>query len=659
MTSISDALPAGGLVKDRTRTKEDSFDQQLNVVIEESSRGLREMQDTDGHWVFELEADATIPSEYILLKHFIDEIDPVLEQKISVYLRECQGDHGGWPLFYDGDFNLSASVKAYFALKLAGDDINAPHMERARMAILAAGGAAKCNVFTRITLALFGQVPWRAVPVMPIEIMHLPKWFFFHLSKISYWSRTVIVPLLILMTLKPKAINPGKINIRELFEIPPESEKHYLTNSTGTWAGEFFLFFDKVLRQIEPYMPRRPRARAIKKALTFVAERLNGEDGLGGIFPAMANTVMAFHTLEYAKDDEDFITAKAAIEKLLVVEDNKAYCQPCLSPIWDTALAAQALLEVGDNKSTTAAHSSLKWLKDRQVLDVAGDWADNRPDLRPGGWAFQFWNNHYPDVDDSAVAAMSIERAKDPEFKECLERAAEWIIGMQSKNGGWGSFDADNTHYSLNHIPFADHGALLDPPTVDVSARCIGMLAQLGYGPESEPIRRGIEFIKSEQEEDGSWFGRWGTNYVYGTWSALCALNAVGEDMQAPYIRKAVEWLKSRQHFDGGWGEDGASYWDNQKDVSKASTPSQTSWALLGLMATGDVDDDSVKRGAEYLVKAPRTGAKWDEEYYNAVGFPKVFYLRYHGYSVFFPIWALSRYRNLRDSNSKTTPYGI
>jgi squalene-hopene/tetraprenyl-beta-curcumene cyclase len=659
MNSISDAVPVGGLVKDRTRAKDDSFDQQLNVVIEQTARGLREMQGTDGHWVFELEADATIPSEYILLKHFIDEIDPILEQKISVYLRECQGDHGGWPLFHDGDFNLSASVKAYFALKLTGEDVNAPHMERARIAILAAGGAAKCNVFTRITLALFGQVPWRAVPVMPIEIMHLPKWFFFHLSKISYWSRTVIVPLLILMTLKPNAVNPGNINIQELFEIPPANEKHYLTNSTGTWSGELFLFFDKVLRKVEPYMPRQPRAKAIKKALAFVAKRLNGEDGLGGIFPAMANTVMAFHALKYAKDDEDFIIAKAAIEKLLVVEDDKAYCQPCLSPIWDTALAAQALLEVGDNKSTAAANSSLKWLKDRQVLDVAGDWADSRPDLRPGGWAFQFWNNHYPDVDDSAVAAMAIERAKDPEFKECLERAAEWIIGMQSKNGGWGSFDADNTHYSLNHIPFADHGALLDPPTVDVSARCIGMLAQLGYGPESEPIRRGIEFIKSEQEEDGSWFGRWGTNYVYGTWSALCALNAVSEDMQAPYIREAVEWLKSRQHFDGGWGEDGASYWGDQKDVCKSSTPSQTSWALLGLMATGDVDDDSVKRGAEYLIKAPRTGAKWEEEYYNAVGFPKVFYLRYHGYSVFFPIWALSRYRNLRGSNSKTTPHGI
>lgn len=659
MSSFSDALPARDFQKGRELATEESFDEQLKAVIDQSAAGLRDMQAVDGHWLFELEADATIPSEYILLKHFIDEIDPALEQKIAVYLRERQGAHGGWPLYHDGDFDLSASVKAYLALKLVGDDIESPHMVHARSAILAAGGAAKCNVSTRITLALFGQVPWRAVPIMPIEIMHLPRWFFFHFSKISYWSRTVIAPLLILMTVKPQAINPRGIDIRELFETPPGQEKHYLTNSTGTLAGEFFLLMDKALRRAEPYMPCRPRASAIEKALKFVTERLNGEDGLGGIFPAMSNTVMAFHTLGYAEDNEDLAGAKRAIEKLLVVADDKAYCQPCLSPIWDTALAAQALLEVGDSKSIASARSSLLWLKDRQVLDTVGDWADSRPNLRPGGWAFQYWNSHYPDVDDSAVVGMSIDRAKDPKFKECLERAAEWIIGMQSKNGGWGSFDANNTHYSLNHIPFADHGALLDPPSVDVSARCIGMLTQLGYGADSDPVRRGVEFIKNEQEEDGSWFGRWGTNYIYGTWSALVALNAVGEDMNAPYIRKAADWLKSKQRFDGGWGEDGASYFEDRKDECKASTPSQTAWALLGLMAAGEVKDGSVTQGIEYLVKAPRTGAKWEEEYYNAVGFPRVFYLRYHGYSAYFPLWALSRYRNLRDSNSKSVPYGM
>ncbi|HAT34953.1 MAG TPA: squalene--hopene cyclase, partial [Rhodospirillaceae bacterium] len=436
MSSAADALPARGHIAGRARKTEDDFDRRLDAVIEQSAAGLRDMQSEDGHWVFELEADATIPAEYILLKHFIDEIDPALEEKIAVYLRGIQGEHGGWPLYHDGDFDISASVKAYFALKLVGDDIDAPHMTRAREAILAAGGAATCNVFTRITLALFGQVPWRAVPVMPIEIMHLPKWFFFHLSKVSYWSRTVIAPLLVLMATKPEALNPRGVDIRELFVTPPETEKGYLTNSTGAVAGDFFLGIDKLLRLFEPHMPRKPRARAIEKALSFVAERLNGEDGLGGIFPAMANTVMAYHTLGYSADNEQYATAKQAIEKLLVIEDDKAYCQPCLSPIWDTALSAQALLEIGDEESMSSVRNSLLWLKDRQVLDVVGDWADARPNLRPGGWAFQYWNSHYPDVDDSAVVAMSIERAKDPQFKECLERAAEWIIGMQSKNGG-------------------------------------------------------------------------------------------------------------------------------------------------------------------------------------------------------------------------------
>ena len=667
MNTFTDNLSVGAHTSDSEKNSAKNkpnpipkdFENRLGTVIEQAAKGLRQMQADDGHWVFELEADATIPAEYILLNHFTNEIDPIIEKKIAVYLRERQADHGGWPLYHDGNFDISASVKAYFALKLAGEDIDAPHMVKARTAILNAGGAAKCNVFTRITLALFGQVPWRAVPVMPVEIMHLPKWFFFHFSKISYWSRTVIVPLLILMTNKHRADNPLCVDIRELFLIPPEQEKNYLANSTGTLAGRLFLWVDKILRLIDPLMPRNIRAKGVEKALNFINERLNGEDGLGGIFPAMANTVMVFHTLGIDKNSEQYLVAKKAIDKLLVVKDEIAYCQPCLSPIWDTALSAQALLETGDNINTKAAHVSLSWLQERQELEVIGDWADTRPNLRPGGWAFQYWNSHYPDVDDTSVAAMSIERAKDPKYKECLERAAEWIIGMQSKNGGWGSFDADNTHYWLNHIPFADHGALLDPPTVDVSARCIGMLIQLGYTPKSDPIRRGVEYLRQEQEDDGSWFGRWGTNYVYGTWSALCALQAAGEDMNAPYIRKAVGWLTSRQRPDGGWGEDGASYWHDHKDTCKASTPSQTSWALLGLMAAGEVDSKAVKSGVEYLLQAPRDGAKWEEEYYNAVGFPRVFYLRYHGYSVFFPLWALSRFRNLSNSNTKFPSYGI
>jgi squalene-hopene/tetraprenyl-beta-curcumene cyclase len=347
------------------------------------------------------------------------------------------------------------------------------------------------------------------------------------------------------------------------------------------------------------------------------------------------------------------------LRKLLILKDESGYCQPCMSPVWDTGLAALALMEAETPRDGANAARAMNWLAERQVLDVAGDWTWQRPGLRPGGWAFQYANPHYPDVDDTALVGMALDRAGDPAQRETIERAAEWIIGMQSANGGWGSFDADNTKFYLNHIPFADHGALLDPPTADVSARCLGFLAQLGYKAEHPTIARAIQFLKREQEADGSWFGRWGTNYVYGTWSVLCALNAVHEDPQQPYIRRAVEWLKGCQREDGGWGEDGATYWRERRGECKASTPSQTAWALLALMAAGEADSDAVKRGIAHLLEAPREGCAWQEPWFTAVGFPRVFYLRYHGYCRFFPLWALARYRNLMHSNDKTVHYGI
>ncbi|MGD8809098.1 MAG: squalene--hopene cyclase [Gammaproteobacteria bacterium] len=628
-------------------------------MIKDCVAGLKKLQETDGHWVFELEADATIPSEYVLLHHFLGEINEEIEQKIAVYLRDIQGAHGGWPLFHDGDFDMSASVKAYYALKIIGDDVDAPHMKRARDAILERGGAATSNVFTRIMLALYRQVPWRAIPVMPVEIFHLPRWFPFHMSKVSYWSRTVIAPLLILMAMKPAAKNPRNVDIRELFDVPPEEVDRYLTNPTGSRWGDILLWVDSMLRLAEPYFPRAPRRKAIDKAMSFVKERLNGEHGLGAIYPAMANTVMAMTVLGYPEDHPDLVVAKEAIEKLLVLDEEKAYCQPCVSPIWDTALVAQAMLEAGADGDDPSIRKAMDWLADKQVLDVYGDWADNRPGVRPGGWPFQYANDHYPDVDDTAVVAMAMHRAAPSGYTENLSRAEEWVVGMQSRNGGWGAFDADNTHYHLNHIPFADHGALLDPPTSDVSARCIGMLAQFGYDRDNPVIRTGVDFLRNEQEEDGSWYGRWGTNYIYGTWSVLCALNAAGEDMSSDYIRKAVDYLKSQQRADGGWGEDGATYWDDKRGYARESTPSQTAWALLGLMAAGEVESDSVRRGIDYLLDAPRDGARWQEKLYTAVGFPRVFYLKYHGYSAFFPAWALARYRRLMQGNSKTVPFGM
>ncbi len=507
----------------------------LDRVIAEATAALKKRKRADGHWVFDLEADATIPAEYIMLNHYLDELEPAVEAELADYIRSIQEEHGGWPLFHRGDFDMSATVKAYYALKLVGDDIDAPHMQRAREAVLARGGPEKANVFTRYALALFGEVPWRAVPVMPVELMLAPEWFPITIFRISYWSRTVVAPLLILAALKPLAKNPRRVRIQELFVTPPLKVKRWLHNPTGHWGGTFFLTLDKVLRWIEPHVPTAMRKRAIDKALAFFTERLNGEDGLGAIFPAMANSVMAMEALGFAKDHPALVTAKKSIKLLLTPGEGKKFCQPCVSPIWDTGLAALAMMDAGESVEDSCA-----WLKDKQILDLKGDWAEKRPHVRPGGWAFQYNNAYYPDVDDTAVVGMALHRADPGKYAEPIARAAEWVEGMQSTNGGWGAFDVDNADAYLNHIPFADHGALLDPPTADVSARCISFLAQIGYERTHPAVTRGIDYLKKDQEADGSWFGRWGTNYIYGTWSVLNALNAAGEDMKQTYIRRAV-----------------------------------------------------------------------------------------------------------------------
>lgn len=644
---------------DLRRENADTDLDRLNPAIAAAADALQKGQAKDGHWVFELEADATIPAEYIMLNHYLGEIDDRIEQKLAVYLRHVQGDDGGWPLFHDGDMNVSASVKAYFALKLAGDNPDAPHMVRAREAILAAGGAANSNVFTRFALALFEQIPWRATPVSRVEFLLVPSWFPWHIYKMSYWSRTVMVPLLILASLKPKARNPRNVGIQELFVSPPSKSNFPLPNPHGNWLGKLIIGLDRLANPLQPLIPKFLTRMGIKQALNFIGPRLNGEDGLGGIFPAMANAVMAYDCLGYPRDHPGFAQTRKAIDDLLVEKDDLAYCQPCLSPIWDTALAAHALMEVGNPDSSDAVIQASNWLKDRQVEETRGDWAVRRPNIPSGGWAFQYNNDYYPDVDDTAVVAMALHRADPVGTKAAVDRSAEWVIGMQSKNGGWAAFDADNDYRLLNHIPFADHGALMDPPTADVTARSISMLCQLGYDRSHPSIAKGIDFLLREQEEDGSWFGRWGTNYIYGTWSVLSALNAAGEDPNSATFTRAVAWLKEQQRSDGGWGEDCATYWEDQRAVSKTSTPSQTSWAVLALMCAGEVESDAVRRGISYLLDERNSDGRWTERHYNAVGFPKVFYLQYHGYAVYFPLWALARYRNLKSSNSLRPAHGM
>ncbi|MGN6550970.1 MAG: squalene--hopene cyclase [Pararhizobium sp.] len=639
----------------------------LDAAIETAAGALRRARQPDGHWLFELEADATIPSEYVLFTHFLgEEADPELEAKIGRYLRRTRNAEGGWPLFHGGSLNISASVKAYFALKMIGDDPEAPHMAEARRAILAHGGAEGANVFTRILLALYGIVPWSSVPQMPVEIMLLPRWFPFHLSKISYWARTVVVPLLVLQVLKPKARNPRGVTIDELFRQPPATLglQPRAEHQSRAWFG-FFRSADVGLRLAGPLFPKRARHRAIQAALRFVRERLNSEDGLGAIFPAMVNAVLMFDALGYPESHPDRAIARRSIDKLLLVKDDEAYCQPCLSPIWDTALSCHALLEAGDAESTEAAEAGLQWLGERQELELRGDWAINRPGLKPGGWAFQYANPHYPDLDDTAVIVMAMDRIqrehRHGQYQEAISRAEVWIRGLQSRDGGWAAFDADNTAEYLNNIPFSDHGALLDPPSPDLTGRCVSMLAQLGETAGSSPVlKAGIDYLIRTQRPDGSWFGRWGINYIYGTWSSVSALNAAGLGPETPAIGRAAAWLISIQNKDGGWGESGESYKLGYKGHEPCgSSVSQTAWALLALMAAGRTEHPAVRRGVAYLVHEQQADGLWSEEHYSGTGFPRVFYLRYHGYTKYFPLWALARYRRLARTNSKQVSLGV
>lgn len=626
----------------------------LSKFLSEAMKVETDKINKNGSFVYELEADVTIPSEYILMMHFIGKIDLEIQKKIVNYIIRTQNKEGGWPLFFGGKSDISASVKAYFALKVSGINQNSNSMIKAKALILKLGGAENSNVFTKITLALFGQISWKAIPIMPIEIMRLPKWFPFHLNKISYWSRTVLVPLLIILHEKPLANNPSGTNISELFK-----DKFYnmLSNSQENifWSKIFFNL-DKIIRILEPYFPKQNKNKCKEDAYNWILKRLNGEDGLGGIFPAMLNSLIALTIDKKNRFTSEIKIVKEAINKLLIVNKAEAYCQPCVSPIWDSGWMGHVLIE---NK--LKIKRTVNWLLKKEIQSL-GDWSETKPNLKPGGWAFQYNNNFYPDVDDSALIGMLLDRY-NREFKnktvmDSIERTRRWIIGMQSKNGGWGSFDADNNYNYLNYIPFADHGALLDPPTADVTARCMSFLAQLKNKEDEEVINKAVKYIMSEQEKDGSWYGRWGTNYIYGTWSVLSALNIINFKGKNEIIKKSIMYIKNTQRSDGGWGESGQSYYEIDQNDPKFSTPSQTAWAILALMSVGEVHSTEVSEGIQYLINS-YTKENWKENHYTAVGFPKVFYLKYHGYSKYFPLLAVSRYLNLSKSNHLKTSYGV
>ena len=620
---------------------------QLANAVQQAARALLGLQHPNGYWCFELEADCTIPAEYILMMHYLGDVDQQLEWKLASYLRSRQNEDGGWPLYYRGPAEISCSIKAYYALKLAGDSPDLPHMAKARETILRLGGASRANVFTRIALAIFAQLPWRAVPFLPVECLLLPRWFPFHLSKVSYWSRTVMVPLFLLYTFKARARNPKRVSIRELFITDPWLETDYFVVHSILNHALFML--DRLGLKLYPWMPKWLRRRAIKKAEAWILERLNGEGGVGAIFPAMVNAYEALGLLGYPIDHPLRATQRRAIDDLLVVKEQSAYCQPCVSPVWDTAWACIALQQVTHERSHTAVKKAFHWLAEKQLLEEAQDWRFNRPQVSSGGWPFQFKNSHYPDLDDTAAVAYAMHKSGDKAFHNTVQRAAEWICGMQSGNGGFASFDADNDHTYLNEIPFADHGALLDPPTEDVSGRCVMLLAQLAASPQCQSVEKNcLDYLFRSQESDGPWFGRWGTNYIYGTWSVLMGLEEAGIGIEHEAVKRAAAWLKDVQRADGGWGEGCDTYFDpSKRGLGEHSTSFHTAWALLGLMSSGAVHSDSVRRGIDFLLRTQQPNGFWSDPDFNAPGFPRVFYLKYHGYDKYFPLLALARYRNL------------
>ena len=630
----------------------------VREAIARAQSHLLSRQAADGHWAGELEADVTITAEYLLHCHLIDRVKPDQERRAVRYLRRRQNREGGWSLYEAGATDLSATIKVYFAMKLAGVPVDDPTMARARERVRALGGPVKANVFTKILLALFGEYDWNGVPGMPVEIMLLPPPFFlFNIYEVSYWSRTVIVPLLVIMDRKPVKWLAPERGLDELWPVAREaaSLRFPRVPQPFSWRGlfwkSFFIAVDDGIKIWERFSPRPLRKRAIDAARLWLEERMAVPGGLGGIFPAMANAILALRLLGYADDHPLVLGQIKEIEALAAERGDELSLQPCVSPVWDTCLGVNALVESGLPADHPALVAAGEWMLDKQVL-APGDWQIKRPHVQPGGWAFQYANPYYPDLDDTAVVLMALEKTRglDPDrARLAKERGLGWLLGMQNEDGGWASFDADNDRLYLNNIPFADHGALLDPSTEDLTGRGLELLGTLGYTAEFEPAQRALQFLRRTQRDDGPWYGRWGVNYIYGTWSVLRGLRAIGVDPRQDMVQRATRWLERRQNEDGGWGETCDSY--QQPDLAGFgdSTPSQTAWALLGLMAAGRTSGPVVERGIAYLLRTQRPDGSWEDSLWNGTGFPRVFYLKYHLYAQYFPLWALGVYQHAQD----------
>jgi squalene-hopene/tetraprenyl-beta-curcumene cyclase len=628
-------------------------------AVARAQENLLRQQKPDGHWCGELLVDSTLCSDFVLFMHWLGEVDGNIQIRCARHILKRQLPDGGWNIYYGGPSEINASAKAYFALKLAGYSQDLPFMRKARENILRLGGIPRMNTFSKLYLALLGQFPWQYLPTIPVEMILLPTWAPFHIYNMSSWSRAMLIPLAIINHFKPTRELPGEKQLHELYPIGTEHQDLRLPRSERFWTWRnFFLRVDTVLKFLHPLRFKPMRQRALEEAERWMLERIGeGSDGLATVFPAMLNCMIALRALGYSKDHPVYQKAAQDFAGLFVDDPEDFRIQPCLSPVWDTAINLISLAESGLSPEHPALRRASDWLINKEVR-IRGDWAVNNPHHEASGWAFEYNNIYYPDVDDTAMVLMAL-RLASPQDKEALDllfrRALDWELSFQCKDGGWAAFDKEVTTPWLEDMPFADHNAILDPTCSDLTARTLELLGYIGFDPKADCVRKAVRHLIRTQESDGSWYGRWGVNYIYGTWQVLRGLRAIGENMTQPWILRARDWLESCQNENGGWGETCATYENPSAKGIGNSTASQTAWAVMGICACGDLNRPSVERGLRFLLDSQRPDGSWHEPEITGTGFPGVFYLKYDFYRQNFPLLAFATYLNLR-SGRMTQP---
>jgi squalene-hopene/tetraprenyl-beta-curcumene cyclase len=625
-----------------------NFENQLDSAIHKSRDFLLSQQTAEGYWVDELESNVTVTAELIFFMHLTKTVDLKKQKGITNYLIYKQREDGSWPLYFGGPCDINSTVESYMALKMAGIPEDRSEMIRAREAIFANGGIKATRVFTKIFLAMFSQISWDVCPAVPVEIILFKNWFPFNIYEMSSWSRGTVVPLSIVISHKPVCQLPKGHGVKELFTGYDCELGFELDGSVFNSWRNFFIYLDKIIKFVgkSPWKPFRKQA--LKRALHWVFEHQEDQGDFAGIQPAMLNSLLAYHYEGISKDDPRWVKGLEAVERFLIDKKEGTLLQACVSPLWDTALSANALCDSGMPPDHPALVKAAKWILTKQIIKK-GDWVIKNPEAIPGGWAFEFYNELYPDCDDTAEILIFLNRVvlPDSHYKQKeSERAISWLLSMQCQSGGWAAFDIDNEKKILNQVPFADHGAMLDPPTADVSGRVLWLLGKIGFKKDHPKIERVISFIKAKQNIDGCWWGRWGVNYIYGSWLAITGLSSIGEDMSQPYVRCAMKWYEDHQNEDGGWGETCESY-KNQSLAGKGdSTPSQTAWAIMGMIAGGEEKSSVVKRGVEFLLNRQELNGSWCEDEFTGTGFPVHFFIKYHMYQHFFPLMALGKFRS-------------